>query len=58
MEDRARLFEHLFVAESSNETIFVNPHIKARAEYLCSVIHEYFETVRNADNIWWERFFD
>ena len=58
LEDRARLFEHLFVAESSNETIFINPHIKARAEYLCSVIHEYFETVRNADNIWWERFFD
>lgn len=59
LEDRARLFENLFVENSfganENSTVFVHKYIRERAEYLCSVIREYFDSVQNSENIWWER---
>ncbi len=56
LEDRARLFESLFMSETELNSVFAYEHIRDRAEYLCEVIRENFESVRNADSVWWERF--
>lgn len=53
-EDRSRLFENLFCG---NASYFAdNPHINARAAYLCEVIKENFDCVKNADSVYWERY--
>lgn len=56
LEDRARLFENLFMSENELNTVFTYENIKARAEYLCAVIRETFESVKQSDSVWWERF--
>ena len=54
-EDRSRLFENLFREDGFQEK---HPKILARAEYMCKVIRDSFESLKGAENIWWEREFE
>ena len=51
-EDRARVFENLFVA---NGNAFESSHLMAKAEYLCGLIRTVFKSVQNAESVSWER---
>ncbi len=53
-EDRARLFENLFV-DNNSAWWLESSHLRAKAEYLCQCLRENFSSLKNAENICWER---
>lgn len=63
-EDRAVLFQYMFVAGSGFsdgdawyglDSRFKNQRIYERAVYMCSILREYFETVKATEQTQWEK---
>ena len=59
LEDRARILEYLYAGEDGLYAgVFQEPHIQAKAQYLCAVIRECFPSCANAARLPWETFVD
>ena len=54
-EDRARIFEHLCCDGDKLNWYFDSDKLNAKAKYLCKSLRECFDTLKNCDNIYWER---
>lgn len=55
LEDRARIFEHLFVSEESPPDFLKYPSLLKKAQYLCVLIREAFDTTMDEGPLRWER---
>lgn len=55
-EDRARIFENLFVAggEYSVDDWLRSPHLMKKAELICEMLRNGFESVSTAKSVYWE----
>lgn len=58
LEDRARIFEHLFNADGELPFYFHDTPLQAKAQYLCALIRECFASAQQSAPLWWERFVD
>lgn len=57
MEDRARIFEHLFASEDALPACYDSPPLMMKAEFLCAMIRKSFPSAANSpDPLRWERF--
>ena len=54
-EDRARLFEILFVAQDALPDAFRSPHIMRKAQYLRHLIRQAFPSLQGVPTLPWER---
>lgn len=56
-EDRARIFENLFIACDSETSAdwLRSPHLMKKAELICDMLHTGFESVSGADSVYWEQ---
>ncbi|MDD4079942.1 MAG: hypothetical protein PHP02_00835 [Eubacteriales bacterium] len=55
LEDRARIFESLFLAGDELPEAFNSPHIMRKAQYLCAILRERYESLKDAPPLYWER---
>ena len=55
-EDRARIMEHLFMADFLLDYCFEAPHLNMKARYLCEILRDCFPSLENAEGVRWERF--
>lgn len=55
LEDRARTFELLFMAQDALPDAFLSPHVMRKAQYLCHLIRQAFPSVQHAPALPWER---
>ena len=53
-EDRARIFESLFISKNSLSSMFESKNLMIKAQYLCAVIRESFECIDDTTDVWWE----
>jgi hypothetical protein len=56
LEDRARVFEHLFAAENGDEVLFTQPHLLLKAQSLSAFIRHAFPSVQGIQKAHWENF--
>ncbi|MGN0113887.1 MAG: hypothetical protein ACI396_01015 [Acutalibacteraceae bacterium] len=56
-EDRARIFENLFIACDSETSAdwLRSPHLMKKAELICKIIRESFTSVSGSDSVYWEQ---
>ncbi|NLO13747.1 MAG: hypothetical protein GX124_06445 [Clostridiales bacterium] len=55
LEDRARIFETLFLAGEDAPDLLSSPHLLRKAQYLCAILRERYESLRDAPPLYWER---
>ncbi len=55
LEDRARIFEHLFASGDSLPDCFASSRLKLKAQYLCAVIRACFDAAAVEGPLRWER---
>lgn len=55
MEDRARVFEHLLLAEDTSPDVFTHPRLLRKAQYLCALLRQGFSSLKDAPTLYWER---
>jgi len=55
LEDRARIFEHLFTWDAAKPNLFVSPRLAAKAQVLSAAIRNAFASVRATAVAPWER---
>lgn len=53
-EDRARIFESLFISKNSLSSMFESEKLMTKAQYLCAVIRESFVCIDDTTDVWWE----
>ncbi|HSK69181.1 MAG TPA: hypothetical protein VLA21_07955 [Candidatus Limnocylindria bacterium] len=56
LEDRARVFENLYVAKDGTEAVFAYPHLLQKARALCAMLRRAFPEIEAAGGAPWERF--
>ena len=54
LEDRARIFEHLFMAQDTPDPLFEHLNLYKKAQALCAIIREAFPSVQALDQAAWE----
>jgi len=55
LEDRARIFETLFLAGDTPSFYLEAPHLLRKAQYLCAILRERFDSLKDAPTLHWER---
>lgn len=55
MEDRARLFETLFLAGDTPPELLQYPRLLRKAQYLCAMLREAFPSLKDSPSLPWER---
>lgn len=54
-EDRARVFENLLAAAEPLDWYFSSAALSTKAEFLCQCLRNNFDSLKNCDDIYWER---
>lgn len=54
-EDRARVFEHIFCDEPGEYWAFDSNKLRAKADRICEVLRDNFDSVKNCSDVYWER---